>query len=252
MLTHPTLDKLEQLRFSGMLRALRLQMEDPEIDQLGFMDRLGLLIEREMTEREDQKLRGRLRRAGLRQNACIEDIDYRKSRGLTRSVIQQLASCDWVRRHQNVMITGATGVGKSFIACALTHRACLEGYSANYYRLPRLMENLEIARGDGRYLKLLRQLAKVDVLLLDDWGLAHLSAANQRDLLELLDDRHQAKSTIVTSQLPIENWYEAMPDPTLADAILDRLIHNAHRLALDGDSMRKNLANLTTTSKIIN
>ncbi len=250
MLTHPTLDNLEQLRFKGMLRALRLQMEDPAVDQLGFMDRLGLLVEREITEREDQKLKGRLRRAGLRQNACVEDIDYKKSRGLSRAVIQGLASCDWVKRHHNIMITGATGVGKSFIACALTHRACLEGYSAKYYRLPRLMEDLEIARGDGRYLKLLRQLAKVDVLVLDDWGLAQLSAANQRDLLELLDDRHQVRSTIVTSQLPIENWYEAMPDPTLADAILDRLIHNAHKLTLAGDSMRKTLANLTTSPEI--
>ena len=244
MLTHPTIDKLEQLRFSGMIRALRLQLEDPDISELGFMERLGLLVDREMTERENRKLASRLRRAGLRQEACIEDIDYRNGRGLSRSVIQQLASCQWIIRHQNVLITGATGVGKSFIACALAHRACLEGYSAKYYRLPRLLEDLEIARGDGRYLKLLKQLAKMDVLVLDDWGLAHLSAAGQRDLLELLDDRHQVRSTIATSQLPIEHWYEAMPDPTLADAILDRLIHNAHRIALDGDSMRKALANL--------
>ena len=172
MLTHPTLDKLEQLRFSGMLRGLRLQLEDPTTEAMDFMDRLGLLVDREMSEREDARLKSRLRRAGLRQNACIEDIDYRKERMLNRSVIQQLASCDWVRRHQNVLVTGPTGVGKSYVACALAHRACLEGFTAKYYRMPRLLEDLEIARGDGRYLKLLKQLAKTDILVVDDWGLA--------------------------------------------------------------------------------
>ncbi len=250
MLTHPTLTKLGQLKFSGMLRGLHLQLEDPSAQTMDFMDRLGLLVDREMTEREDQRLRGRLRRAGLRQNACIEDIDYRNGRSLNRPVIQGLASCDWVRHHQNVLITGATGVGKSFVACALAHRACLDGFTAKYYRLPRLLEDLAIARGDGRYLKLLKQLAKVDILVLDDWGLAKLSPENQRDILELLDDRHQVKSTIATSQLPLEHWYESMPDPTLADAMLDRLIHNAHRLALTGDSMRKTLADLNQNPEI--
>ena len=250
MLTHPTLDKLERLRFSGMVRALRQQLIDPGIDQLEFMDRLGLLVDHEMSERENRKLTNRLRRAHLKLQACIEDIDYRQGRGLSRSVMLQLASCDWITRHQNVLITGPTGVGKSFIACALAHKACLEGFNARYYRLPRLLEDLEIARGDGRYLKLLKQLAKTDLLILDDWGVAQLSAAGQRDLLELLDDRHQARSTIATSQIPMENWYEAMPDPTLADAILDRLIHNAHKLFLDGDSMRKHLADLNPDSEI--
>lgn len=250
MLTHPTLDKLERLHFSGMIRALRQQLSDPDIDQLGFMDRLGLLVDHEMNDRENRKLTNRLRRAHLKLQACIEDIDYHQKRGLSRSVMLQLASCDWITRHQNVLITGPTGVGKSFIACALAHKACLEGFNARYYRLPRLLEDLEIARGDGRYLKLLKQLAKTDLLILDDWGVAQLSAAGQRDLLELLDDRHQMRSTIATSQIPMENWYDAMPDPTLADAILDRLIHNAHKLFLDGDSMRKHLADLNPDQKI--
>ena len=170
MLTHPTLDKLEKLRFGGMLRALRQQLETPDIDQMTFMERLGLLVDHEMSERESRKLTNRLRRASLRQQASIEDIDYRKSRGLSRSVIHSLATCDWIKRHQNVVITGPTGVGKSFIACALAHKACLEGFNARYYRLPRLLEDLEIARGDGRYLKLLKQFAKTDLLILDDWG----------------------------------------------------------------------------------
>jgi DNA replication protein DnaC len=249
MLDHPTLEKLERLRFSGMLRALRHQMNDPESEKLTFMERLGLLVDRELTEREDRQLQSRLRRAGLRQNACIEDIAYDAGRGLDRAQIQHLATCDWIRRQQNVIVTGATGAGKSFVACALAHRACLEGYGAQHYRLPRLLEDLEMARGDGRYLKLLKQLCKIDVLVLDDWGLVRLSVMQQRDLLELLDDRHQARSTIATSQLPIESWHEAMVDPTLADAILDRLIHNAHRIAMKGESMRKQMADLHTSGE---
>lgn len=250
MLNHPTLDKLEQLRFTGMLRALRQQMNDPQSEagemyrQMPFMERLGLLVDREFTEREDKKLQSRLQRAHLRQQVCVEDIDYRMGRGLQRSVIQQLATCDWIKRHHNLIVTGATGVGKSFIACALAHKACLEGYRALYKRLPRLLEDLEVARGDGRYLKLLKQLTKVDVLVLDDWGLTRLKTLQQRDLLELLDDRHQTRSTIATSQLPLSHWHESMADPTLADAILDRLIHNAHRIELQGESMRKQLSDL--------
>lgn len=244
MLTHPLLDKLDTLRFTGMARALREQLQMPEIEDLSFLDRLGLLIDREATEREDRRLQSRLRRAGLRQQACLEDLDYSAGRGLDRALMLQLASCDWIRRHQNVLITGPTGVGKSFVACALAHRACLEGYGARYHRLPRLLEDVELARGDGRYLKLLKQLSKIDVLVLDDWGLVHLTANQQRDLLELLDDRHERRSTIATSQLPLASWHEAMTDPTLADAILDRLIHTAHRLDLRGDSMRRQHSSL--------
>lgn len=244
MLTHPTLDKLERLRFMGMTKALREQLQNPEVERLSFLERLGLLVDREVTDREDRRLKSRLRRAGLRQQACLEDIDYRAGRGLDKPLMRHLATCDWVRRHHNVVITGPTGVGKSFIACALAHKACLEGFGALYGRLSRLLEDLEVARGDGRYLKLLKQFSKVDVLVLDDWGLARLTALQQRDVLELLEDRHQRRSTIATSQLPLSSWHEAMANPTLADAILDRLIHNAHRIDLKGESMRKQLSDL--------
>lgn len=250
MLNHPTLDKLEQLRFAGMQRALKQQMNDPDIDALPFMERLGLLVDREMTDRENKKIQSRLSRARLRQQVCVEDIDYRRGRGLGRSLILQLSTCQWINRHRNLIITGATGVGKSFIACALAHKACLEGHRALYTRLPRLLDDLEIARGDGRYLKLLKQLARVDVLVLDDWGLTKLKTLQLRDLLELLDERHQTRSTIATSQLPISHWHETMTDPTLADAILDRLVHNAHRIELKGESMRKQLAKLQESTEV--
>lgn len=247
MLNTATIERLDELRLIGMARALREQIEMPEIEQLGFDERFGLLVDRELSERADRQLKRRLKHATLRQSACLADIDYRKTRGLDKRMILELASCDWIARHHNVIITGATGVGKSFVACALAHTACLEGYGAMYYRLPRLVEELQLARGDGRYLRLLKQLARVDVLLLDDWGLVRLTAPQQTDLLELLDDRHQRRSTIVTSQLPTDKWHEAMADPTLADAILDRLVHNAHRITLKGESMRKHVADLDQT-----
>jgi DNA replication protein DnaC len=245
MLAHPTLTKLASLRLDGMAAGLREQLAAPEkASDLSFEERLGLLVDREVTARENARLAARLKRARLRQLASIEDIDLRKGRGLDRSLILSLASCDWIRRHHNVIVTGPTGVGKSFIACALGHRACLDGFRVAYHRLGRLLEDLQLARGDGRYLKLLRSLQRTDVLILDDWGLAAVNATQQRDLLELLDDRHQQRSTVVTSQLPPAHWHEAMADPTLADAILDRLIHNAHNIQLTGDSMRKQLSTL--------
>jgi DNA replication protein DnaC len=245
MLDHPTLQKLEELHFSGMARALREQLAVPEIETLSFEERLGLLVDREATERDDRRLKARLHKARLRQTACLEDLDYRTGRGLDKRLMLHLASCNWVRRHQNVVVTGATGVGKSFVACALAHKAALEGYGVLYHRLPRLVEDIQLSRGDGRYIKLLKSLSRIDVLVLDDWGLARLTSPQQRDLLELLDDRHLRKSTIVTSQLPLDHWHEAMADPTIADAILDRLVHNAHHITLRGESMRKHHA-LTT------
>jgi len=249
MLNHPTLDKLHALKFTGMAKALTEQMALPEIETLAFEERLGLLVDREMTERDDRRLKSRLRRARFKQQACIEDIDYHHARGLDSALITDLAHCQWARKHLNILITGPSGVGKTWIACALAQKACREGYSAQYLQLPRLLEELPIAKGDGSYLKLLTTLAKMDVLILDDWGLSKLTADQRRDLLELLEDRHDRRSTIVTSQLPINKWHQIIGDPTLADAILDRLVHNASKINLKGESMRKKRANLTLTTE---
>jgi DNA replication protein DnaC len=242
MLTHPTLDQLRALQLYGMFKALQEQEQTPDIDRLGFLERLGLLTDRELTERDNRRLATRLRFAKLKQTATLEDLDFHTPRQLDRSLIRTLASCHWVKDHLNLLITGPTGVGKSFLACALAQKACREGYKAFYQRLPRLLAELEIARGDGRYAKLMRQLARVEVLVLDDWGLDPLNDRQRRDLLEILEDRYGTRATIVTSQLPIEHWHEALGDPTLADAILDRLVHNAHRITLRGESLRKKKA----------
>ncbi len=249
MLTHPTLDKLQRLKFTGMASALAEQMNTPDIEELAFEERLGLLVDRELTERENRRLTSRLRRARLKHNAALEDIDYRHPRGLDKSLIQSLATCQWVKEHLNVLVTGPTGVGKTWLACALAHKACREGYTAHYLRLPRLLHEMAIAKGDGRYPKLLATLAKTDVLILDDWGLAKLIAEQRRDLLEILEDRHGRCSTLATSQLPLEKWHEIIGDPTLADAILDRLVHNAYKINLKGESMRKRRAKLTHTTR---
>ena len=247
MLKHPTLDKLHALKLTGMAAALEDQSATPDITDLSFEERLGLLVDREMTERDNRRMSSRLRRARLRHTAILEDIDYRNSRGLDKGLVQSLAGCQWVKEHLNVLITGPTGVGKTWLACALAHKACREGYTAQYVRLTRLMRELTIAKGDGQYSKLLTNLAKVDVLILDDWGLMKLSAENRRDLLEVLEDRHGRRSTIATSQLPIEEWHGIIGDATLADAILDRLVHNAYKINLRGESMRKQQAKLTGT-----
>lgn len=242
MLHHPTLDKLRTLKLTGMARALDEQAHTPDIDALSFHERLGLLVDREMQERENRSLATRLRFARLRSSAALEDLDYRAARNLDRSLIMKLAGCEWVSEHLNLLITGPTGVGKSFLASAVAQKACREGFRVLYQRLPRLLTELEISRGDGRYAKLMRALAKVDVLILDDWGLEIMNDRQRRDLLEIIDERHESRSTIVTSQLPVEHWHEAIGDPTLADAILDRLVHNAYRVKLAGNSMRKRKA----------
>jgi len=247
MLNHPTLDKLETMKFFGMARAFAEQLDSADIGELDFEDRFALLVDREWTARHDRQLSNRLRRAKLRHNACAEDIDYRHPRRLDKKLVASLASCQWVREHLNILITGASGLGKSWLACAFAHQACREHHSALYLRVPRLLNELDISRADGRYAKVLASLAKTDVLILDDWGLAPLSAQHRHDLLEIIEDRHGRRSTIVTSQLPVEKWHDYLADPTLADAILDRLVHSAYTLKLKGESMRKTKSPLTET-----
>lgn len=250
MLTHPTRDKLMTLKRFGMAKALAEQADLPEIASLSFEERLGLLVDREMTERDSRRLASRLKRAKLRQAACIEDIDRRHPRGLSKSLIQQLAAGQWIRSHQNVLIVGPIGTGKTYIASALAHQACRSGACSLYLRVPRLFEELLLARGSGRYAKLLASLAKYDLLVLDDWGLSPLTEEQRRDLLEIIEDRHGCRSTLVASQFPVEHWHKMIADPTLADAILDRLIHNAHKINLKGESMRKNRSSLTQKEPI--
>jgi len=239
VLTHPTLEKLKQMRLVGMAQGLEDQLQTPQIESLGFEERLGLLVDREQTERQTRRLKSLLTRAKLRLRSSLEDIDYRSRRGLDKSLILELASCHWLRDHHNLLLTGPTGVGKTFIACALAQKACREGLSAIYLRLPRLFGDLALAKGDGRYGKLLLGYGRTDLMVLDDWGLAPLTAENRRDLLEILDDRYRKRSTLITSQLPVSKWHEYLDDPTLADAILDRVVHNAYKIDLKGESMRK-------------
>lgn len=245
MLTQPIFEKLGQLRFYGMLKTLEEQMQMPDIDNLGFEERLGLLVDREMTEREDRRLKTRLRKAKLRQHACVEDVDFRHPRKLDKGLFMRLADCRWLKEHNNTLIIGPTGVGKTYLACALAQKACREGYSALYCRLPRLLHDLSIAKADGRYDKLMIAIGRTDLLVLDDWGLDKFVKEQRHDLLEILEDRHGLRSTLVTSQVPVKHWHDVIADPTLADAILDRLVHNAYKLVLNGESMRKKRSILT-------
>ena len=245
MLTHPITDKLQQMKFYGMLTAFEEQMQMADIEKLTFEDRLALLVDREMTVRENRRLKTRLRKAKLRENACIEDVDFRHPRGLDKSLFMSLADCRFIKEHNNVLIIGPTGVGKTYLACALAQNACRKGYSALYFRLPRLLHDLSIAKADGRYSSLLKSIARTDLLVLDDWGLSKFVKEQRHDLLEILEDRNGLRSTLVTSQLPVKHWHEIIADPTLADAILDRLVHNAYKLVLEGDSMRKKRSKLT-------
>lgn len=238
MLRHATLDQLSDLKLHGMVKALQEQLSMPEISDLSFEERLGLLVERESTERANRRLTTQLRKAKLREQAAIEDIDWRTRRNLDKGQMLRLASCQWIADHLNVLITGKAGVGKTFLGCALGHKACREGYKVLYLRIPRLFRDLAIARRDGRYERLMKSYARTDLVILDDWGLAPIGAEERRDLLEILEDRYGRRSTLVTSQLPVESWYETIGDPTLADAILDRLVHGAYKIALEGDSMR--------------
>ena len=249
MLVEQTMEKLAGMKLKGMAEALRRWMESPKEKAIPPTDLVGLLADAEWTTRENRKLTTRLRSARFRQEACVEDIDYQHPRGLAKAVMLDLASCHWVNAHQNVIFTGETGVGKSYLACALGQKACREGHSVAYRRTSRLLDELAQARADGTLFLLLRRLAKTEVLILDDFGLEVLSPAQRKDLLEVLEDRYGVSSTIVTSQLEPKDWHSVIGDATIADAVCDRLVHNAHRVKLGGESIRKTRADLTRNQK---
>lgn len=238
MLTNATVEKMTALRLPALAEAFQAQLTRPEFAELQFEERVGLLIDAEWTAREQRTQRRRLKAARLRHQACLEDINWTAARGLDRSVILSLGTCGFIRDRRNLLITGSTGLGKSYLACAFADRACRSGFSAVYIRAPRLYQDLAVSRADGSYGRLLQKLTRTDLLVIDDWGLAPLKETERRDLLEVVEDRHQRASTLITSQLPVKAWYEAIADPTLADAICDRLIPGSHKIHMKGPSMR--------------
>lgn len=246
MLNNQTLETMRRLKLTGMAEGLEQQLAQPSThDELGFNERLALLIDRESTYRHNNKITRLLKAAKLKLQANPADIDYSHPRGLMKSQFADLLSTHWILQHHNVLITGPTGCGKTYLGCALATQACFLGLSVRYYRIPRLLEALTIAHGDGRFTRLTQQLAKTDLLVLDDWGLEKMNLSQRNDLLTIMDDRHGCKSTLVTSQLPTTQWHKTIGDATLADAILDRLLHNSHKLKLKGESMRKIMSKFT-------
>lgn len=240
MLIEQTVQTLKALRLPGMATAFAEQQANATSMSLSFDERFAMLVDREHAWRENRRVSRLLREAKLKSSqACMEDVRYGDGRKLDKSLIAQLGSCQWIHAHQNLILTGATGCGKTWLACALGHAACRQGLSVAYVRTPRLFEELRIAHGDGSFSKRLSALAKTDLLILDDWGLAPLDQSGRNDLLEVLDDRIGVRSTVITSQLPVEHWHAYLNDPTLADAILDRVLHSAHKLQLAGESLRK-------------
>jgi DNA replication protein DnaC len=239
MIKTPTYEKIRALKLYAMSRALEEQQEKKEYERLSFEERLGMLVDREYSERENKRLAGRIKQAKFKQQACMEDIDYQQSRNLDKSLIRSFAGCQWIKDKLNILITGLTGSGKTYITSALGHRACLEGYRVLYFRATRLFHDLAIAQGDGSYDRLMNSMAKADLLVIDDFGLSALTDQHRKDFLEILEDRHDIHSTIVASQLPIDHWHEVIGNATLADAILDRLVHNAYKINLKGGSMRR-------------
>lgn len=247
MLIEQTLEKLYAMKLIGMAEALKEQLLQPDISALAFEERLALLVDRHWTWKEDRRMSRLLKTAKLKNNACVEGIDFRTPRGLDKSVILRLAGGDWIKSAQNIIITGPTGVGKTYLACALANSACRNNFASLYRRAPRFYQEIAIAKADGSYPKLMNKLAKVKVLIIDDFCISPMTDPERRELFEVIEDRQGINSTIVATQVPIENWFDTIGDPTIADAILDRLIHNAHRVHLKGESMRKIHSTLTKT-----
>ena len=244
MLTHPTLNQLRALKLDGMAEAFIEPQNQSQAADLGHAEWLALLLDREAANRNTKRCQVRLRSAKLRHGqAAVEDVDYRTPRRLDKALFQQLTAGKWIAEHRNLLVTGPSGIGKSWLACALAQKACRDGYKVLYVRVPRLFADLELAHGDGRFARLFRTLVKTDLLVLDDWGPDRLTANQRRDLMEIIEDRHGNGSTLITSQLPVDKWHDIVGEPTFADAILDRIVHNAYRLQLDGPSMRKLKAN---------
>ena len=249
MLNHQTMEKLTALHLEGMAQALEEQRRQADISQLDFEERLALLVERQWLWRENRALAARLHRAQLKVAACLEDIDYRHPRGLKRAQIEQLRASQWVGQHRNCLITGPTGCGKTYLACALAHQACRDGHRVCYYYAPKLFREVQNAQADGSLLHLLKKLARAALVVIDDFGVAAVTGKQYRDLLEILDDRHGLGATLITSQFPVDQWHGVINDATVADAILDRLVHNAYRLDLKGESIRKTRANLSAQAQ---
>jgi DNA replication protein DnaC len=251
MLHQPTLEKLEAMRLHGMAQAWRELAKSEEAGELSFEERMAILVDRQFCWRENEAFQARLRRAKLRANACVEDVDYRAARGLDKALLRSLtAESAWVERHENIFVCGPTGVGKSFLACALAQKACRDGYSAFYVRAVALFRDLALARTDGSLRNLLLRLSKIDVLVVDDWAMTPLSEAEARDFWEICEDRCQARSLVLTSQMPVAKWHSQIGDSTVAEGILDRIVHRAHRIELKGDSMRKSSPKQTGSSKL--
>ena len=251
MLTQPTIEKLNSMKLTAMARAFADQMQCPDITQLSFEERFGLIVDYQMTDLENRRMQNRLKNAKLRMSASLEDLDFRQGRGLDRSTVMSLALNQWVKSHHNILVTGPTGAGKSYLACALAQKACRDGYTTHYQRVPRLLHDIAVSRLDGRYNKIIAPIGKCEVLILDDLLISPLTRNEQRELLEIVEERYDRKATVVTSQLPVKAWHNAMEDPTLADAILDRLVHNAYKLELKGESMRRKQSKLDLKTETV-